>query len=154
MLQEVMDKGTGRSAYKYLPKNLALAGKTGTSNELKDSWFAGFSGDYLSVAWIGRDDNKPSGLSGSSGALQLWSALMKQIAIQPVNLIAPDNIEMAWIDKNGLLADYYCQGAKKYPFIKGSIPTEFSPCIASMKVMQSNPTLFDKDGQPLQANPF
>ncbi len=154
MLQKVMSKGTGKSAYQYLPKNLALAGKTGTSNELKDSWFAGFSGDYLSVAWIGRDDNKSSGLSGSSGALQLWSAFMKQIAVQPVNLIAPDNIEMAWIDNKGLLADYYCQGAKKYPFIKGSVPTELSSCIASMKVMESNTPLFDKDGQPLQANPF
>ncbi len=154
MLQRVMSKGTGRSAYKFLPKKLALAGKTGTSNELKDSWFAGFSGDYLSVVWIGRDDNKPSGLSGSSGALQLWNILMKQIAIQPVNLIAPDNIEIAWIDNNGLLADYYCQGAKKYPFIKGSIPTELSPCITSMKVMQPRQPVIDKDGQPIKNQSF
>lgn len=155
MLQEVMSKGTGRSAYNYLPRNLALAGKTGTSNELKDSWFAGFSGDYLTVVWLGRDDNKSSGLSGSSGALQLWGALMKQIALEPVNLIAPDNIEIAWVDSLGLLADYYCQGAKKYPFIKGSVPTELSPCIASMKVIQPEPTLlFDKDGQAYHTQPF
>ncbi|MDQ7089876.1 MAG: penicillin-binding protein 1B [Methylococcales bacterium] len=152
ILQKVMTKGTGRSAYKYLPKKLALAGKTGTSNELKDSWFAGFSGDYLSVVWIGRDDNKPSGLSGSSGALQLWINLMRKIATQPVNLIAPDGIEMAWIDNQGLLADYYCQGAKKYPFIKGSVPTKLSPCIATMKVIQAEP-LYDKDGQPLNSKP-
>lgn len=155
MLQEVMSNGTGRSAYKYLPKKLALAGKTGTSNKLKDSWFAGFSGDYLSVAWIGRDDNQPTGLSGSTGALQLWSAFMKQIAIQPVNLIAPDNIEIAWIDDYGLLADSYCQGAKQYPFIKGSVPMQPSPCLHLITIIEqpNNPIVFDKDGQPIINKP-
>ncbi|MCK5872244.1 MAG: penicillin-binding protein 1B [Methylococcales bacterium] len=176
MLQKVMTNGTGRSAYKYLPKELALAGKTGTSNELKDSWFAGFSGDYLSVVWIGRDDNKTTGLSGSSGALQLWSAMMKQIAKQPVDLIAPDSIESSWIDPHGLLADHYCPNAKKYPFIKGSAPEEHSPCIAVINETNVLPTIetdsedrmfdvipdpvpvdsqqLDKDGHPIQSNPF
>lgn len=130
ILQEVMTEGTGRSAYLYLPKELELAGKTGTTNKLRDSWFAGFSGDYLSVVWIGRDDNKPSGLTGSSGALQVWSELMKQIAKQPVDLIPPDNIEMQWIDPtNGLLANDHCEGARHYPFIRGSAPTQWSPCV-------------------------
>ncbi|MCK5924977.1 MAG: penicillin-binding protein 1B, partial [Methylococcales bacterium] len=176
MLQKVMADGTGRSAYKYLPKEYALAGKTGTSNELKDSWFAGFSGDYLSVVWIGRDDNKTTGLSGSSGALQLWSAMMKQIAKQPVNLIAPDNIEISWIDKQGLLADHYCTEAKKYPFIKGTAPEKRSPCVAVINQINAlqpteteteesisdvipdpvpvDSTELDKDGQPIQSNPF
>ncbi|MCK5729197.1 MAG: penicillin-binding protein 1B [Methylococcales bacterium] len=177
MLQKVMSDGTGRSAYKYLPKEFSLAGKTGTSNELKDSWFAGFSGDYLSVVWIGRDDNKSTGLSGSSGALRLWSTLMKQIAKQPVDLIAPDNIEMAWIDKQGLLADNYCTDVKKYPFIEGSIPEKRSACIAVIKKINVHlPSVvtevdvtetetipdpvpvdseqLDKDGQPIQRNPF
>lgn len=130
ILQEVMTEGTGRSAYLQLPRELGLAGKTGTTNKLRDSWFAGFSGDYLSVVWIGRDDNKPSGLTGASGALQVWSALMKRIARQPVDLIPPDNIEMQWIDpENGLLANEHCQGARQYPFIRGSAPTQFSPCV-------------------------
>ena len=175
MLQKVMTDGTGRSAYKQLPKDLALAGKTGTSNELRDSWFAGFSGDYLSVVWIGRDDNKPTGLSGSSGALQLWSAFMKQIAKQSVNLIAPDNIEMAWIDQHGLLADDYCPEVKKYPFIEGSVPTKKSNCIVTVKEVkilepesiltediqientQTEPPqeiFYDKDGVPISPNPY
>lgn len=132
ILQEVMDTGTGRSAYLYMPEDLGLAGKTGTTNKLRDSWFAGYSGDYLSVAWIGRDDNKPSGLTGSSGALQLWIALMRHISFQPVSLIPPDNIEMEWIDPaNGLLANEECEGAVSYPFIKGSAPEEESPCVSS-----------------------
>lgn len=132
MLQEVVSEGTARSAYLYLPRELKLAGKTGTTNELRDSWFAGFSGDYLSVIWVGRDDNKPAGLTGASGALQVWVALMKQIAKQPVMLSRPDNVEMRWIDPNtGLLANEQCEGAKVYPFVFGSAPVMSSPCVES-----------------------
>ncbi|NOR71797.1 MAG: penicillin-binding protein 1B [Methylomarinum sp.] len=132
ILQEVMTEGTGRSAYLYMSKDYALAGKTGTTNKLRDSWFAGFSGDYLSVAWVGRDDNKPSGLTGASGALQIWTGVMKQISSQSVNLIPPDNIEIHWIDPaNGLLANEQCEGAVSYPYVKGSAPVQESPCISS-----------------------
>jgi penicillin-binding protein 1B len=129
ILQDVVSEGTARAAYNSLPRKLSLAGKTGTSNDLKDSWFAGFSGDYLSVVWVGRDDNKTAGLSGANGALPIWIALMKQIANQAVDLIAPDNIQRVWIDSsNGLLIDANCPGAKQYPFIAGSAPTETSNC--------------------------
>ena len=132
ILQEVMREGTGRSAYLYLPEGLNLVGKTGTTNSLRDSWFAGYSGDYLSVVWIGRDDNKPAGLTGSSGALQLWISLMKKIARQPVVLIPPENIAMTWIDPvNGLLANSLCPRAVQYPYISGSEPDNRSPCVVT-----------------------
>ncbi|MGR9045543.1 MAG: penicillin-binding protein 1B [Gammaproteobacteria bacterium] len=132
ILQEVMTEGTGRSAYHYLPQEYGLVGKTGTTNDLKDSWFAGFSGDYLSVVWLGRDDNKPAGLSGSSGALKVWAELMRRISNQPVTLIAPDNVDIVLIDPvTGLLADRNCEGVKQYPFIRGSAPTASSPCVGT-----------------------
>ena len=132
ILQEVMDQGTGRSAYQYIPKEFGLVGKTGTTNKLRDSWFAGYSGDYLSVAWVGRDDNKPTGLTGASGALQLWISLMRKISTQPVTLIAPDNVEMSLIDpETGFLANEECEGALLYPYIKGSAPEQDSPCVSS-----------------------
>lgn len=132
ILQEVMEQGTGRSAYLYMPKDFGLVGKTGTTNKLRDSWFAGYSGDYLSVAWIGRDDNKPTGLTGASGALQIWTALMRKISTQPVALIPPDNVEMHYIDPaNGLLASEACEGVLIYPYVKGSAPKESSPCVSS-----------------------
>ncbi len=132
ILQEVMTEGTGRSAYLSMPKDFALVGKTGTTNKLRDSWFAGFSGDYLSVVWVGRDDNKPAGLTGASGALQIWTAVIRKISSQQVNLIAPDNIEMNWIDpENSFLANAQCTGAILYPFVEGSAPVQASPCISS-----------------------
>ena len=113
MLQEVMTEGTGHKAYDVFPKSYGLVGKTGTTNDAKDSWFAGYSGDYLSVVWVGRDDNKPAGLTGATGALPVWLALMKQISTQPVNLIAPDNIKMV---VSG------CSNPRHYPYISGSEP--------------------------------
>jgi len=131
ILQEVMREGTGRTAYASFPADYVLAGKTGTTNDAKDSWFAGYSGDYLSVVWIGRDDNKPVGLTGSTGALQVWTALMRQISSQPVTLNPPDNIKMAWVDPyTGLLADKNCPGARYYPYISGSVPVEYSACMS------------------------
>lgn len=130
ILQEVMTDGTGRSAYNYLPRGLGVAGKTGTTNEMRDSWFAGFSGDYLSVVWVGRDDNKPSGLTGSTGALKIWSDLMKQISSIPVVLIPPDNVDTVLIDPyTGLLANQNCENVRQFPFIRGSAPTSSSPCV-------------------------
>jgi penicillin-binding protein 1B len=129
MLQEVMREGTGRAAYSVFPYDYGLVGKTGTTNDSKDSWFAGYTGDYLSVVWVGRDDNKPIGLTGSTGALQVWISLMRQISTQPVNLVPPDNIKMAWVDPySGLLANETCEGAREYPYIAGSAPIEYAAC--------------------------
>jgi penicillin-binding protein 1B len=143
MLQEVMRHGTGHSAYEEFPKDYGLIGKTGTTNDAKDSWFAGYTGDYLSVVWLGRDDNKPIGLTGSTGALQVWTTLMKQISKQPVTLIPPENITTAWVDPgNGLLANKACRGAKEYPYLAGSQPTAYSVC--GQEVIEQDKTWFDE----------
>ena len=142
MLQEVMHQGTGHSAYEEFPKDYGLIGKTGTTNDAKDSWFAGYTGDYLSVVWLGRDDNKPIGLTGSTGALQIWTSLMKQISKQPVSLIPPDNITTAWVDMgNGLLANKACRGAKQFPYLPGSAPTAYSTC--GQEVIEKDKSWFD-----------
>ena len=63
-LVQVMQRGTGRAARSRLPAGHIVAGKTGTSNDLRDSWFAGFTQDLLAVVWVGYDDNQPTGLTG------------------------------------------------------------------------------------------
>ena len=80
-LQQVIASGTGRSANASLSPNLKLAGKSGTTNDTRDSWFAGYSGNYATVVWLGLDDNAITGLTGSSGALPVWSNVMKQLQI-------------------------------------------------------------------------
>jgi penicillin-binding protein 1B len=128
-LQEVMQIGTGKSAAARLPKGLMVAGKTGTTNGLRDSWFAGFSGDYLAVFWVGRDDNLPANLSGSSGALNLWARLMQRIAKKPLYLTPTSAIESVWVDTdNWRRTTASCEHAVQFPFIKGSAPTDISQC--------------------------
>ena len=154
MLQEVMHEGTGRTAYESFPKDYGLVGKTGTTNDGKDSWFAGYTGDYLSVVWIGRDDNKPIGLTGSTGALPLWTALMQQISTQPVNLIPPDNVKLLWVDPgSGLLTRKGCGRSKQYPYISGSEPTSYSSC--GQKVFEKDKPWFNEffDNEPKESEP-
>lgn len=129
VLQEVMSEGTGRSVYTYLPEDFHVAGKTGTTNDMRDSWFAGFSGDYTGVVWVGRDDNHPAGLTGARGALQIWGATMQKIAKEPLDLIPPDNIEILRVDRHtGLRADDGCAETQDLPFVKGSEPAVWAPC--------------------------
>ncbi|MBM4206625.1 MAG: penicillin-binding protein 1B [Gammaproteobacteria bacterium] len=142
MMQEVMHHGTGHSAYEAFPKDYGLVGKTGTTNDAKDSWFAGYTGDYLSVVWLGRDDNKPIGLTGSTGALQVWTSLMKQISKQPVALIPPENIVTVPIDPvNGFRAANTCKRAIEYPYLSGSEPTAYSAC--GQEVIDQDKSWFD-----------
>ena len=96
-MQRTLREGTGRSVYNRLPGSLTLAGKTGTSNDSRDSWFAGFSQDLLAVVWMGRDDNGPTPFTGASGALQVWTDFMYRADPLPLDMPQPDNIVQAWI---------------------------------------------------------
>lgn len=92
-LQQVVRHGTGREVGRTLPANTVFAGKTGTSNDLRDSWFAGFGNDLLAVAWLGRDDNKPIGLSGGKGAMRIWGNFMQMVHTEPSTLPVPNRIQ-------------------------------------------------------------
>jgi len=97
MLTLVITRGTGRGASARLPPGTVVAGKTGTSSDMRDSWFAGFTGSYLAVVWVGYDDNRVTGLTGAAGALPVWGdtiASLKAASFQPV---PPELIEDRWI---------------------------------------------------------
>ncbi len=128
-LQGVVREGTAQALQGYLPPGLGVAGKTGTTDGLRDSWFAGFSGNRVGVVWIGRDDNQSTGLTGASGALSVWGEMMGSLDLEPLVPPRPENVELVWIDPaTQLRADGNCPGAVELPFIKGSAPTAVAPC--------------------------
>lgn len=128
-MQRTMREGTGRSVYSRLPSSLALAGKTGTSNDSRDSWFAGFSQDLLAVVWLGRDDNGPTPLTGATGALQVWTDFMIKADPLPLDMPLPDNVVQAWVNAaNGLGSDPSCPNAVQMPYIRGSEPVPGQAC--------------------------
>lgn len=128
-LQGVVSEGTAQGMSNWLPPELKVAGKTGTTDELRDSWFAGFTGDRVAVVWVGRDDNKPSGLTGASGAMTIWGEMMKNIQPEPLEPAMPEEIELVNVDAaSGLRYDEGCKSGVMQPFIRGSAPAELSPC--------------------------
>ncbi len=128
-MQEVVRRGTAAGLRHFLSADLHIAGKTGTTDDLRDSWFAGFSGDRVAVVWVGRDDNKSASLTGSSGALKVWGEMMRSIRPQPLALAHPEQVEAVAIDpETGLRAGRWCDTARNYPFIIGSAPTAYGSC--------------------------
>ncbi|MBJ6135896.1 penicillin-binding protein 1B [Marinobacter litoralis] len=128
-MQETMQEGTGRSAYYTLPDQLTLAGKTGTTDDGRDAWFAGFSGDLLAVAWVGRDDNGPTSLTGASGALPIWSTMMAQIPQHGFSPVMPDGVQYHWVDTEAnALTGEGCRNARLIPFVAGSEPDTHTGC--------------------------
>ncbi|MGQ9660385.1 MAG: penicillin-binding protein 1B [Thermochromatium sp.] len=94
-MQRVVTEGTGKWLGDRLPKGLTMAGKTGTTDEKRDSWFAGFSGDKVAVVWVGRDDYRPMGLTGGAGALRVWGDFMLALDNEPLPEIPPEGVVLA-----------------------------------------------------------
>jgi len=129
MLQSVIREGTAASAA-ALGFTAEAAGKTGTTNDYRDAWFAGFTPDLLCVVWVGFDDNTPVGLSGTRAALPIWVDFMKA-ALDGRNPTefppAPEGIVYVEIDKDtGLLARPGCPHKRLELFVAGTEPRE--PC--------------------------
>ncbi|MFM7275399.1 MAG: penicillin-binding transpeptidase domain-containing protein, partial [Gammaproteobacteria bacterium] len=128
-LREVLRDGTATAVYRHLPGWLIAAGKTGTTDDLRDSWFAGYTGDLLAVAWIGRDDNGVTGLTGASGALRVWSRMMAEVSRVPLRPRAPEGVVEQWVDTaGGGLSAPGCPGAREVPFLAGTSPAYAASC--------------------------
>jgi penicillin-binding protein 1B len=128
-LRHAAHEGTGRSLYQVLPQDMDIAGKTGTTDDMRDSWYAGYTGDRLAVVWVGRDDNKSTGLSGATGALLVWRDLFSRLGNTGPLQSGVDGIEYIRIDPaTGLRADQGCENSVELPFVQGSGPTAVAPC--------------------------
>jgi penicillin-binding protein 1B len=122
----VINEGTG-AGVRGAGFSLDAAGKTGTTNDLRDAWFVGFTADILTVVWVGLDENSGLGLSGSQAALPIWSAFMNRaVAGRPVRqLPEPEGIVYVEIDRDtGKLAVPGCPRTFREAFIPGTEPQE------------------------------
>jgi penicillin-binding protein 1B len=118
VLRKVAEQGTAQSLSWRLPHH-HIAGKTGTTNKLRDSWFVGYDAKHLVTTWVGRDDNKPSKLTGSSGALVLFAHFMKKLGVTDKPLIMPDNVAMILFEqKTGNAVTDKCSDTVEYPAVK------------------------------------
>jgi len=134
-MQGTVREGTAQSLSNWLPPDIAVAGKTGTTDEQRDAWFAGFTGDRLGIVWIGYDDNRAARLSGAGAAMPVWGELMAGLDPEPLALQKPDGIENVLIDpQSGLRADSGCPGALELPFATGSAPAERAPCASAVGI--------------------
>lgn len=128
-LRHAVEEGTGRPLRALLPGGLTVAGKTGTTDELRDSWFAGYTGRYVATVWLGSDGNEPVGLTGATGALAVWGELVRRLHPHPLRPEPPEGITYAWIDpRTGLRTRGDCEGAVELPFVRGSAPQDRAPC--------------------------
>src|SRR5882672_4734163 len=135
-MQGVVREGTGQGLKSMLPPETNVAGKTGTTDEQRDAWFAGFTGDKLAIVWIGYDDNRSARLTGAGAALPVWGELMAALAPEPLALPKPEGVETLLVDPgSGLRADAGCDGALELPFARGSAPTERAPCASAVGIV-------------------
>ncbi|MEO8070754.1 MAG: PBP1A family penicillin-binding protein, partial [Acidobacteriota bacterium] len=126
MMRSVLNEGTGAGAR---AEGFALdaAGKSGTTNDLRDAWFIGFTPELLTVVWVGFDNNQPIGLSGSQAALPIWTAFMKRATAGRPNRAfdVPEGVVYADIDPlSGQLASPNCPKTFREAFLEGTAPTE------------------------------
>ena len=129
-MTQVVEQGTARNLHDLLGNDTLIAGKTGTTNERRDSWFVGYTRDRVAVAWVGRDDNKPAGVTGSNAAMRVWAALFRQLPIFAIDLRMPDGVNFVWVDmQQNALTDPSCPTAVQLPFIDGSEPESTTACL-------------------------
>ena len=126
IMKDVINRGTGVTV-RSMGFTPIAAGKTGTS---RDGWFAGFTSNLLCVVWVGFDDNRDLGLSGSASAAPIWAEFMKRAVTlpeykNPVDFDPPDGVIQETIDpQSGQLASSACPQSVQEYFIAGSEPTQ------------------------------
>ncbi|WP_395301241.1 bifunctional glycosyl transferase/transpeptidase [Enterobacter sp. ECC-175] len=134
-MQQVVQRGTGRQLGAKYP-GLHLAGKTGTTNNNVDTWFAGIDGREVVITWVGRDNNQPTKLYGASGAMSIYQRYLANQSPVPLNLVAPEDIVDMGVDDSG---NFICGGGMR-----------------SLPVWTTNPDSLCQQSQPEQptGNPF
>jgi penicillin-binding protein 1B len=129
LLEDAIDRGTGRGV-RDAGFLRPAAGKTGTTNDYNDAWFAGYTADLLAVVWVGFDKGQKLGLSGGAAAVPIWTAFMRE-ALEPrpvARFQVPAGVVLVDIDRaTGLRATSGCPEVVREAFLEGEEPTEYCP---------------------------
>lgn len=153
-MNKITKEGTAQYLRHVLPAWKNAAGKTGTTNKNVDSWFSGFTGQHVVSVWVGRDDNKPTGFTGSSGALRVWGDFVKQISTKPFKPKRPKSVRFLTVDAlTGLLPNPSCSKTTIEPFIKGTEPKERTVCAIPEYNVQQDPKSLSGDVPVWQQTP-
>ncbi len=127
LLSRVVIRGTAKSIGQGFPDKL-YAGKTGTTNDLRDSWYAGFGGERLGVVWIGRDDNQPTHLTGASGALKVWKDIFAKLNEPSIELEMPEDLVWGFELKGFFSSFRNCKNKELIPFYPLQLPDSYQIC--------------------------
>ncbi|RZA25808.1 MAG: penicillin-binding protein 1B, partial [Lysobacteraceae bacterium] len=139
-LQQVVSNGTGRQLLGDGLGRLQSAGKTGTSNDGRDSWYAGYTGDHLAVVWMGNDQNEQTGLYGATGAMRVWSGIFSRLPSAPLK-VSGKGLDWQWVAGSNS-TDAGCPGARQLPFVAGFAP-EYATCVVETPVEEG----FEVEGE-------
>jgi len=126
-LQHAVTAGTGRHLVSDGLAHLHPAGKTGTSNDGRDSWFAGWTGAHLAVVWVGNDANNVTGLYGATGAMRVWSALFQRLPSATLD-VGDHGLDWHWV-RGSHSTEAGCPDARRFAFVSGYAPP-WQPCLA------------------------
>jgi penicillin-binding protein 1B len=141
-MQQVVQRGTGRQLGAKYP-GLHLAGKTGTTNNNVDTWFAGIDGREVVITWVGRDNNQPTKLYGASGAMSIYQRYLTNQSPVPLTLTPPEDIVDMGVDDSG---NFVCGGGMRTLPVWTSNPE--SLCQQAAPEPTGNP--FEQSSQPQQ----
>ena len=143
MLTQVAQQGTAKSLTWRL-KDKVVAGKTGTTNDQRDSWFVGYDAKHMVTTWLGRDDNKATDFTGSSGALTLFSKYMQQIGVVNKVNVVPNGIKVVSFDKEtGQPLDGDCDNSIEFPAIFENLQLSYS-CSKNIEKKAKETSWFEK----------
>ena len=127
MMRSVINEGTA-AGVRAMGFSLDAAGKTGTTNDLRDAWFVGFTPELLTVVWVGLDENQALGLSGAQAALPIWTTFMMRALAGHADKAfdVPPNVTFADVDRDtGQLATPGCPRVIHEAFLTGTEPVQY-----------------------------
>ena len=144
-----MQRGTGRQLGAKYP-GLHLAGKTGTTNNNVDTWFAGIDGSQVTITWVGRDNNQPTKLYGASGAMSIYQRYLANQTPTPLTLTPPEDVVDMGVDYDG---NFVCSGGMRALPVWTTDPDALCQQGEMMQQQQPTGNPFDQSSSQQQQQP-